>query len=302
MQVPGGLLLRPSLLSFTHGTMSRMASPTARRKFGIELRSLREEADLTIEEVSDATGISMSHLSRIERGRSGVRRPTLMALLQQYGADPATTERLVEAAAETTKRKDRDWWQPYAASISDKYATLMAFESEASAIRTFHPIIVPGLLQTEEYARASLQRGTVRLTPDEIETRVEARRARQAVLDKPDPPQAWFILDEATVRRPVGGTEVMRSQLRHLTEMSARPGVDIQVIPFAVGAHAGTLGPLVILGFTEGENVVYCETYAADLYPEAVGLYGDVFDRLAQDALSIERSVRLIKRVAEEMK
>lgn len=279
-----------------------MASPTARRKFGIELRSLREVAELTIEEVADATGISMSHLSRIERGRSGVRRPTLMALLQQYGADVETTDRLVATAAETTKRKDRDWWQPYATSISEKYATLMAFESETTSIKNFEPTLVAGLLQTEEYARAALQRGPRRLSDEEIEPRLEARRTRQAVLDKPDPPRAWFILDEATIRRPVGGAEVMRRQLLHLVEMAARPGVDVQVIPFSVGAHPGTLGPLVILGFEEGENVVYCETFVGDLYPEAVESYGDVFDRLAQDALSIERSARLIQRVAEELK
>lgn len=279
-----------------------MASPTARRKFGIELRSLREAADLTIEEVAEAAGIAMSHVSRIERGQVGVRRPTLMALLQQYGADAETTARLVATAAETTKRKNRDWWQPYATAISDKYATLMAFESEAISIRNFEPTLLPGLLQTEEYARASLQRGTVRLTPEGIETRVEARIARQAVLDKADAPRTWFILDEATIRRPAGGPEVMRRQLLRLVEMAARTGVDIQVIPFAAGAHAGPLGPLVILGFTEGDDVVYCETYAADLYPEAVESYGDVFDRLAQDALSIERSIKLIKHVAEEMK
>lgn len=279
-----------------------MASPTARRKFGIELRSLREAAGLTIEGVADSAGISMSHLSRIERGQVGVRRPTLMALLQRYGADAETTDRLVATAAETTKRKNRDWWQPYATAISDKYATLMAFETEAMSIRDFAPTVLPGLVQTEEYARASLQRGPVRLTPEAIETRVEARLARQAVLDRPDPPRAWFILDEATLRRPVGGAETMRRQLLHLADLTVRPGVDLQVIPFSAGAHAGPLGPLVILSFAEGEDVVYCETYAADLYPEAVESYGDVFNRLAQDALSIERSVKLVKRVAEEMK
>lgn len=282
--------------------MSRMASPTARRKFGIELRSFREAAELTIEEVAAAAGISMSHLSRIERGQVGVRRPTLMALLQQYGTDEATTARLVATAAETTKRKNRDWWQPYATAISEKYATLLAFESEATSIRDFSPTLVPGLIQTEEYARASLQRGPVRLTPDAIETRVEARLARQSVLDRSNPPRAWFILDEAAIRRPVGGAEAMRRQLLHLVEVATRPSIDFQVIPFSAGAHAGPLGPLVILSFAEGEDVVYCETYVADLYPEAVELYDDVFNQLAQDALSIERSADLVKRVAEEMK
>lgn len=279
-----------------------MASPTVRRKLGIELKGLREAAALNIDQASIATGVSDSHLSRIERGRVGVRPLTIKALLQTYGASPEVTERLTQTAAQTTKRGERAWWQPYATAISEKYASLIAFESEATSIRAFGPIVVPGLLQTEEYARAVLQRGPVRLKAEEIETRIAARKSRQAILDQDAPPSTWFILDEAIIRRVMGGPEVMRGQLLHLAEMAERSDVDLQVIPFAAGAHAGTLGPLVILGFAEGEDVVYCETYAGDLYPETVGSYDDVFNRLAQEALSNGRSVDLIRGVAEELK
>ncbi|WP_327026179.1 helix-turn-helix domain-containing protein [Micromonospora sp. NBC_01739] len=279
-----------------------MASPTARRKLGIELKGLREAAGLNIEQAATAAGISDSHLSRIERGRVGVRPLTLKALLQSYGADAEVTERLARTAADTTRRGDRGWWQPYAASISDKYASLIAFESEAISIRAFGPMIVPGLLQTEDYARALLQRGPVRLKADEIDTRVEVRTSRQAILDQTDPPNLWFILDEGAIRRMVGGSEVMRRQLLHLVDVATRSNVDLQVVPYSSGAHAGTLGPLVILGFAEGEDVVYCETYAGDLYPEAVASYGDVFNRLAQDALSADRSIEMLRSAAEGMK
>lgn len=227
---------------------------------------------------------------------------TLKALLQSYGADAEVTERLARTAADTTRRGDRGWWQPYAASISDKYASLIAFESEAISIRAFGPMIVPGLLQTEDYARALLQRGPVRLKADEIDTRVEVRTSRQAILDQTDPPNLWFILDEGAIRRMVGGSEVMRRQLLHLVDVATRSNVDLQVVPYSSGAHAGTLGPLVILGFAEGEDVVYCETYAGDLYPEAVASYGDVFNRLAQDALSADRSIEMLRSAAEGMK
>ncbi|QOC92001.1 helix-turn-helix domain-containing protein [Micromonospora craniellae] len=278
-----------------------MASPTARRKLGIELRGLREAAGLNIEQAAGTAGISDSHLSRIERGRVGVRPLTLKALLQHYGADAEVTERLAKTAADTTKRGDRGWWQPYAAAISEKYASLIAFESEASSVRAFGPMIVPGLLQTEDYARALLQRGPVRLKADEIDTRVEVRTARQAILEQTDPPSLWVILDEGVIRRMVGGPKVMRRQLLHLVDVATRPTVDLQVIAHSTGAHAGTLGPLVILGFPEGEDVVYCETYAGDLYPEAVASYGDVFNRLAQDAASTDRSIEMLRSAAEEM-
>ncbi|MFY1701647.1 helix-turn-helix domain-containing protein [Micromonospora sp. WMMA1923] len=278
-----------------------MASPTARRKLGIELKGLREAAGLNIDQAATAAGISDSHLSRMERGRVGVRPLTLRALLQSYGAGAEDTDRLAKIAADTTRRGDRGWWQPYAASISEKYASLIAFESEATSIKAFGSMIVPGLLQTEDYARALLQRGPVRLKTDEIATRVEVRTARQAILDQPDPPSLWIILDEGVVRRVVGGPEVMRRQLLHLVDIAARPDVDLQVIPYAVGAHAGTLGPLVILGFPEGDDVVYCETYAGDLYPEAVASYGDVFNRLAQDALSVDNSLEMLRAAAEGM-
>ncbi|MDW5324259.1 helix-turn-helix transcriptional regulator [Plantactinospora sp. KLBMP9567] len=282
--------------------LASAASPTARRKLGIELKGLREAAGLNIDQAANAAGISDSHLSRIERGRVGVRPLTLKALLQTYGADAEVTNRLAKTAADTTKRGDKGWWQPYAAAISEKYASLIAFESEATSIKAFGPMVVPGLLQTEDYARALLQRGPVRLKAEEIETRVEVRTSRQAILDQGDPPSVWIILDEGVIRRMVGGPDVMRRQLLRLVDFASRPNVDLQVIPYAAGAHAGTLGPLVILGFPEGEDVVYCETYAGDLYPEAVASYGDVFNRLAQDALSGDKSTELLRRAAEGIK
>jgi transcriptional regulator with XRE-family HTH domain len=278
-----------------------VASPTARRKLGIALKQLREQSGLNLEQASKAVGISDSHLSRLERGRVGVRQPTLRALLQNYAATPDVADELLQIAADTTKRNTKDWWQPLAASISEPYATLISFEHEATSVKVFGPTAVPGLLQTEAYARALLQNGLARLGPDEIEIRISARRGRQAILDRPNPPAAWFILDEAVLHRQVGSTEIMHEQLTHLVEIAQRPRVDIQIIPYSAGAHAGTLGPLVLLGFAEGDDVIYCETYAGGLYPDSVAWYGDLFDRLAQEALSKSGSLDILRSTAEEL-
>jgi transcriptional regulator with XRE-family HTH domain len=277
-----------------------VASPTARRNLGIELKQLREAAHLKIEQAATAVEISDSHLSRIERGHVGVRPVVVRALLQTYKASDEVIERLAKIAVDTTKRGDKSWWQPYGPAISAKYATLMSLEDEATSVKAVGPLVVPGLLQTEDYARALLHNGPARLGPEEIETRVDARKARQAILTREDPPSGWFILDEAALHRQVGGRDVMNQQRRHLAELAQRPHIDIQVIPYARGAHAGTLGPLVILGFADGDDVVYCETYGGDLYPEAVTWYGDVFNRLAQDAAGKGESLDLILDAVKE--
>lgn len=297
-QLSGATVPR-SLVYCLRSYTDAVASPTARRKLGIELKAMREAAGFNIDQASKATGISDSHLSRIERGRVGVRPLTVRALLRTYGVGAEDAARLEQTALDTTKRSDKGWWQPYTTAISEKYATLIAFESEATSIRAFGPVAVPGLLQTEDYARALLLNGPARLSADEVETRIEARRSRQNILATEDSPSTKFVLDEGVVRRQVGGPQVMRAQLHHLAAMAQRPNLDLQVIPYSAGAHVGVLGPLVILGFAEGDDVVYCETYAGDLYPESVAWYSDVFDRLSQDALSRDKSLRLILELAE---
>ncbi len=281
-----------------------MASwPTLRRRrLASELSKLREAIDLTIEDAAASAGISPSHLSRVERAIVGVRVPVVRALLATYGASPSTVAGLVELAQTATQR---GWWHRYAGTIPDKYATYIGFESDASRIWNFEVISVPGLLQTEEYTRSMLQGGLARLGEDEIQRRVEVRMRRQAILHRDSPPALWVVLDEAAIRRQVGGAETMAEQLEHLVTVANLPHVDVQVIPFAAGAHPGTPGAFVVLGFADpgDREVVYIETMAGDLYPEVdadVQAAVQAFDRLRAMALSPDDSASMIRDAVKE--
>lgn len=272
-------------------------SPTARRRrLGQVLKQLREDAGMTIEQAAKAVGISAPHLSRVERARVGVRLVVVKGLLHAYNADAGTIEEITEIAGTAGQR---GWWHDF--SLNRPYATLIGFESAASAVRTYEPLIVPGLLQTEEYARALLRQGPARLGQETISERIEVRRQRQATLDRAEPPVVSFVVDEAAIRRPIGGPAAMREQLLHMVEVAARPNVDLQVIPFNVGAHPGLQGSFVILSFVPGErDVIYAEGMAGDLYPERqVEWYGDVFNRLQSIALRHDDSTQFIRKAAE---
>lgn len=280
-------------------------SPTVRRRrLARELARLREAAGLTIEQAAEAAGISMSHLSRVERAQVGIRLPAVKVLLSVYDADPETRAYLIGIAKDATQR---GWWHKYAGWIPLHYATFIGFEAEADQMWNYEPMAVPGLLQTEAYARAMFHAGASRLTDEEIAKRVEVRLQRQEILRRSEPPRFWFILDEAVVRRQVGGPGVHADQLDHLVEVAKLPHVDIQVLPFTLGAHAGAPGSLVVLQFSEPTDppVVYLETMVGDLYPEGEDeVEGAIlaFDRLRATALSPDQSVALIQQAAKELR
>ncbi|MFY1597350.1 helix-turn-helix domain-containing protein [Micromonospora sp. WMMD737] len=273
-----------------------------RRRLARELANLRESVDMTIEDAAARAGISPSHLSRVERALVGVRVPVVRALLTTYGASPSTAATLVEVAQTATQR---GWWHRYAGSIPDEYATYIGFEADAARIWNFELISIPGLLQTERYTRAVLAGGVARLAEEEIERRVEVRLRRQALLHRENPPALWVVLDEAAIRRQVGSPETMAEQLNHLVTIAGLPHVDVQVLPFAAGAHPGTPGAFVVLGFTDpaDREVVYIETMAGDLYPEGdadVQAAVQAFDRLRATALGPDDSVLMIRDTAKE--
>jgi len=281
-----------------------VASPTLRRRrLARELLRLRDEAGLTIEAAAATVGISTSHLSRVERAQVGVRLPVVKLLLSTYEADASTTAHLIEVAKEAATR---GWWQKYVGSIPEQYTTYIGFEAEAEQIWNFEASTVPGLLQTADYTRALLLGGTNRLSDEEIGGRVEIRRQRQELLTQPHPPQLWFVIDESVIRRAVGGPKILVTQLAHIVDVAALPHVDVQIMPFAVGAHPGTPGSFVVLRFAEPTDppVVYIETMAGDLYPENQKHIAGVilaFDRLRAVALSPDDSVKLIRQAAKEL-
>jgi transcriptional regulator with XRE-family HTH domain len=282
-----------------------VASPTLRRRrLARELIRLRDAAGLTLDQAATAAGISPSHLSRVERARVGVRTPVVKVLLAAYGADEETTSYLVEIAKDAAQQ---GWWHKYVGAIPEKYATYIGFEAEADQIWSFDPSTMPGLLQTEDYARAMFQGGASRFSQEEVDRQVEVRLRRQQLLTRASPPRVWVVLDEAVIRRQVGGPGTLAAQLQHLVDLAAVPHLDIQVVPFAVGAHPGTPGSFIVLRFAEPTDppVVFVETMAGGLYPESQEqIDGAIlaFDRLRAIALSPDDSVALIRRAARELR
>jgi transcriptional regulator with XRE-family HTH domain len=271
-----------------------------RRRLGLELRALREAADMTGEEAVTALSWSNSKLSRMELGRNPPSPGDLMRLLDLYGVTDQT--RRDELAVLLREAKRKGWWQIY----SDiPYSTLIGLEAEAVSMLTYEQV-VPGLFQTEAYARAII-RGTVpTLDAETIDQRVDVRLTRQAVLARETPLQVRAVLDESAVRRMVGGTEVMRKQVGRLLELAEQPNIILQVLPFAVGAHPGTMvGAFSILSFEHPADpgVVYAEGNS-DPYPDREGdlqRYTTAFDHLRSAALSVSQTVALLRELVEEL-
>ncbi|MEO5873497.1 MAG: helix-turn-helix transcriptional regulator [Streptosporangiaceae bacterium] len=271
-----------------------------------ELQTIRRESGKTQEEVAAALDWSPSKLIRIEGANVGISVSDLRSLLRYYGLDDSDRiERLVEYARGA---KARGWWTVYRNDLEPGYLTYLGYETGATFIRLFEPLLVPGQLQTEDYARAL----TIEFIPDESESEivVDVRMQRQyEVLDR-DPPEQHYILDEAAVRRRVGSqrdADIMPRQLRHLLELAERPEVLLEVIPFARGAHFGLRGGFTVLSFDNGlSDILYLEdARSSDVTIGArdsrVADYRDAFENIRRLVLSPEQSLELIGRIAEEM-
>jgi hypothetical protein len=223
-------------------------------------------------------------------------------MLEIYGAGEEQRESLVQLARES---KQKGWWHAYGDSVQPHFATYLGLESAASEIRIYEVNMIPGLLQTEDYARTVITAGMVNSPRAEIERRVALGMERQR-LTRSSPPQVWTVLDEAGLRRQVGGPEVMRAQLEYLRELAGLRNVSLQVIPFSGGAHPGMGKPFVILVFGESidPDVVYLEDLTSALWVEdvhQVDRYNVLFNHLQAAALSFDESAALICSVLKEM-
>jgi transcriptional regulator with XRE-family HTH domain len=271
-----------------------------RRQLGVELRRLRDRAQRTVAEVAAELGWSESKLSRIETASTGIRGADLDRVLDLYGVRGTERSRLVALAGQS---RQRAWWEAYGDALPDAYETYIGFEAEASAIFTYEAQVVPGLLQTDEYASAIMRAFLADDRPDVIGQRVAVRMARQAVLTREPPPQLWAILDEAVLRREIGGADVMRRQLLRLVEMSERQIVTLQVLPFTAGAHRALDGSFIIVEFREGDDhsLVYSEGMTGGVFrskPQDLRTYWMSFEALRGISLSAEKSVEFIEAIA----
>ena len=283
--------------------MAAEHSPTVRRRrLALELRRLREAARLTCEEVAEHLECSTSKVSRIETGRVSVSPRDVRDMLDLYGVSAQQGASLVQLARDS---RQKGWWHAYSDTIQPQSATYIGLESAASEIRIYEVTLIPGLLQTEEYARTVIAAGTVGGDHEGTERNVALLMARQPLLTGDDPPRLWAVLDEAALRRTVGGAGLMRLQLDHLLDLARLPNVAIQVIPFGAGAHPAMGRPFVILAFPEraDPDVVYLEDLTSALYVEdvdEVDRYNMFFNHLRATALSFEDSAARIMSVIKE--
>jgi transcriptional regulator with XRE-family HTH domain len=274
-----------------------------RRRLALELRRLREAARLTCEEVAEHLECSASKISRVETGRVSVSPRDVRDMLELYGVPADQRESLVQLARDS---RQKGWWHAYSDTMQPQMATYIGLESAASEIRIYEVSLIPGLLQTEDYARAVIRAGMVNSPAEDIERRVSLLMARQPAVVRDDPPKVWAVLDEAALRRRVGGSGLMRLQLEHLLAQAALPNVAVQVIPFAGGAHPAMGRPFIILVFPErvDTDVVYLEDLTSALYLEDVAevdRYNVFFNHLRATALSFDDSAALITSVLKEM-
>lgn len=280
-------------------------APTVRlRRLAAELRRLRNAADLTREDVSDKTGINNATLYRIETARARPQMRTLTTLLHLYEVDHDQREYLTGLCREAATQ---GWLRPYHSELPEEYTAYISFEDEAQGVRNYESLFIPGLLQTEEYARAVVRGVLPSATDDEVEDRITARMARQDVLTKATPLKIWAVLDEAALRRVVGGTDIMRGQLDHLANVIKTPNVTFQVIRFGAGAHPGMPGQFVLMDFADpvDTDLIYIDSMAGDLFLEAdadVARYRAVFDNLVAVAASPNDSASLVAEIASELK
>jgi transcriptional regulator with XRE-family HTH domain len=265
---------------------------------------MRAEAGLTREEVTYRTGINEATLYRLESAKARPQTRTLMALLELYGVTDA--DHRAELLALARQSDEQSWLQSFPSELPEAYTTYISFEGEARSLLNYECLFIPGLLQTEDYARAALQRGMPTATKEEIGRLVEARMSRQAVLTRDPPLRLWAIVDEAALHRPVGGTSVMKTQLAHLADAAELPQVTLQALPYAVGGHPGMPGSFVILQFADAgaSDVVYIETQAGDLFLESdtdLSRFRAIFEHLRALALPPDESVTLMTGAARDL-
>ncbi len=274
---------------------------TRRRQLGADLRRLREATGLTLEEAGARVGISKATLSRYETKEGAVKWPAVEALCREYGASDEERQALVELAKGA---KIQGWWRSLADPIPESMNLMLTLEDEVVREDHYASMYIPGLLQTRAYAEAVHRASEVQCPEREVQHMVDIRMKRQELLDRDEPPHLWCVIDEAALRRRVGGQSVMRAQLEHLLTASQRPHVTIQVLPFSSGAHAAAVGSFAVLrGPTPELDVVYVDLIGGGLFMEKrqeLDRYRLAFEYLSAQALDLESSVEIIHRISKE--
>jgi hypothetical protein len=285
----------------------RAGGPTALRMIlGRQLQALREKAEMSFDEAAAAILSSPFTIRRMERAEGGFKPLTVKSLLIAYGV---TDQHEIEAFLSLCRDAAKPgWWHSYGNALPDWFRTFVGLEEAASLIRGYEPHWVPGLLQTEDYARASLRTGFPHDPESEVERRVMLRLARQKILDRPDPPHLWVVLDETVLRRAAAttGAAAMRAQIDRLIEATERPGITLQVLTFAAGMHPAAYGLFYLLRFPDREmpDLVYGESVTSSWYidkPQEATTYLEVLDRVSAQAAPADSTARLLRTIRKEI-
>ncbi|MDI3423303.1 helix-turn-helix domain-containing protein [Streptomyces luteolus] len=282
----------------------RSAPTVGQVVLGKRLQELREHAGLKREEAARVLRVAPATVRRMETAEVTLKIPYLQLLLKAYGVDDEEADSFVTLAEEANKA---GWWQRYHDILPSWFSMYVSLEGAASLIRSYEPHFVPGLLQTEDYARAVMRSGAVGRTDDaEIERHVALRMQRQELLAQDDAPRLWVVMDETVLRRTVGGPEVMRAQLDRLLEATRLPHVTLQVAEFAQGHHPGTYGPFVLFrfGVPELQDMVYAEYLTGAVYLDRraeVVTYLEVMDRMAAQSATAHRTKEILRGLRKEL-
>jgi transcriptional regulator with XRE-family HTH domain len=284
---------------------SEWHGPTVRRTLvGAKLRRLRTDMGLSRKEAAEAIRASEWKIHRLENGQVGFKERDIVDLLERYEVtDPAEVAEFLTLAREANTP---GWWQHYGDVLPQWFRTFVDLESAATLIRTYEGQFVPGLLQTDGYMRAVVKGAHLDESSEEVGRRVRLRMARQTLLTREHPPRLWAVVDEAALRRPVGGREVMRAQLERLIDATKLPNVTLQVLPFGAGAHSAMVGAFSLLRFADRElpDVVYLEHLTSALYldkRDEVERYLDVMELLCVESEPPAKTVELLDEILSEL-
>jgi hypothetical protein len=270
------------------------------RRVSAELRALRQAKRLTCQQVADALDWSVSKVSRMETGVRGLFPDDVAAMLGYLEAPSKLRDELLTLVREGEKPN----WIQIGSGLPKHWKNLLRMEADATAIYNYEPLVVPGLLQTSDYARAIIGAGNLDLSEGVVDHFVRSRMGRQALLSRSDAPMLTVMMDEMVLRRPIGGMGCMHGQLQHLITMARRPRVEIQVVPFGVGANPGMEGPMMIMEFDAQPTLVYVEIRCASGFleePAELRRAKVAWRGLRSMALSPDDSVRLIAEIAGEL-
>jgi hypothetical protein len=275
------------------------ASPTVLRIIlGRQLQALREKAGLSVEQAAEAIYSSAFTIRRMEKAEVGLKLNYVKSLLLAYGiTDAREIDAFIDLAREANKP---GWWHSYTDVLPGWFRAFPGLEQAATLIRGYEPHCVPGLLQTEDYARALATAGYPSATPAETDRRVALRIARQQILTRPDPPELWMVIDEAVLHRQAATPEVMRAQIDRLIDATTQPNVTLQVLPFTVGAHPAMFGMFHLLRFPELPDLAYGENLTSAFYldkPADVARYIDALDRLCAQAALAGKTPGILRRI-----